>query len=155
MPFFALALYAQAAQPEAGSGELSTNTDIVTLLVDASPLAKAVLLILLLFSAISCMCTATFSSSVRGSVQSGCPISGRTGTSQSGSFASAWCQTKIIPLASETGHARSRAAGGMRSQYGIETQLPRPSKRQPWKGHRSVSPTTRPPSARCAPRCGQ
>ena len=53
MPFFALALYAQAAQPEAGSGELSTNTDIVTLLVDASPLAKAVLLILLLFSAIS------------------------------------------------------------------------------------------------------
>ena len=50
---YALALQAQAAQPEAGSGELSTNYDIVRLLVDASPLAKIVLLVLLLFSAIS------------------------------------------------------------------------------------------------------
>ena len=50
----ALALFAQAAsQPEAGSGEPSTNTDIVRLLADATPLAKAVLLILLIFSAVS------------------------------------------------------------------------------------------------------
>jgi biopolymer transport protein TolQ len=54
MPLCALALFAQvASQPEAGAGELSTNTDIVRLLADASPLAKAVLLILLIFSAIS------------------------------------------------------------------------------------------------------
>ena len=53
LPFYALALYAQAAQPAAGAGELSTDTDIVRLIADASPLSKAVLLILLLFSAIS------------------------------------------------------------------------------------------------------
>ena len=44
---------AQAAQPEAGAGELTTNTDIVRLVADASPLAKVVLLILLIFSAVS------------------------------------------------------------------------------------------------------
>jgi biopolymer transport protein TolQ len=53
MPVYALALLAQAAQPEAGAGELSTSTDIIRLLVDASPLVKVVLLFLLLFSAIS------------------------------------------------------------------------------------------------------
>ena len=53
MPVYALALYAQAAQPEAGSGELVSNTDIVKLIADASPTAKVVLLILLIFSAIS------------------------------------------------------------------------------------------------------
>jgi biopolymer transport protein TolQ len=53
LPFYALALYAQAAQPAAGAGELSTDTDIVRLIADASPLSKAVLLVLLLFSAIS------------------------------------------------------------------------------------------------------
>ena len=54
MPLCALALFAQvASQPEAGSGELSTDTDIVRLLADATPLAKAVLLILLIFSAVS------------------------------------------------------------------------------------------------------
>ena len=52
-PFSALALYAQAAQPAAGAGEQSTNTDIVSLILDASPLSQAVLLFLLLFSAIS------------------------------------------------------------------------------------------------------
>jgi biopolymer transport protein TolQ len=53
MPFYALALFAQAAQPGAGSGELSTNTDIVQLVARAGPVSKAVLLILLLFSAVS------------------------------------------------------------------------------------------------------
>jgi biopolymer transport protein TolQ len=53
MPVYALAQLAQAAQPEAGSGELSTNADIVRLIADASPLAKVVLLILLIFSAVS------------------------------------------------------------------------------------------------------
>jgi biopolymer transport protein TolQ len=52
-PFSALALYAQAAQPAAGAGELSTDTDIVRLITDASPLTLAVLAILLIFSAIS------------------------------------------------------------------------------------------------------
>ena len=42
-----------AGQPDAGAGELTRNTDIVALLADASPLAKVVLLILLLFSAVS------------------------------------------------------------------------------------------------------
>ena len=53
MPVYALARFAQAAQPEAGAGELTTNSDIVRLVADASPLAKVVLLILLIFSAAS------------------------------------------------------------------------------------------------------
>lgn len=54
MPVYALALYAQGAgQPDAGAGQLSTNTDIVNLVAHASPVAKVVLLILLLFSAVS------------------------------------------------------------------------------------------------------
>jgi len=52
-PVYALARFAQAAQPEAGAGELSTNSDVVRLIADASPLAKVVLLILLIFSAVS------------------------------------------------------------------------------------------------------
>jgi biopolymer transport protein TolQ len=49
----ALALFAQGAQPDAGSGELARSTDIVKLLADASWLTKAVLVILLIFSAVS------------------------------------------------------------------------------------------------------
>lgn len=53
IPVYALAHVAQAAQPEAGSGDLSTNTDIVRLVTEGSYLSQAVLLILLIFSAIS------------------------------------------------------------------------------------------------------
>jgi biopolymer transport protein TolQ len=53
IPVYALALFAQAAQPEAGSGQLNTHTDIVQLLVDATWTAKGVLVILLIFSAVS------------------------------------------------------------------------------------------------------
>jgi biopolymer transport protein TolQ len=53
MPVYALARFAQAAQPEAGAGELTTSSDVVRLIADASPLAKVVLLILLVFSAAS------------------------------------------------------------------------------------------------------
>ncbi len=54
MTVYALARLAQGAgQPDAGAGELTRNSDIVTLLADATPLAKVVLLILLLFSAVS------------------------------------------------------------------------------------------------------
>ena len=53
MPVYALARLAQAAQPEAGAGELVTNSDIVRLIADAGPLVKVVLLILLIFSAAS------------------------------------------------------------------------------------------------------
>jgi biopolymer transport protein TolQ len=53
MPFSALALYAQAAQPAAGAGDLNTDTDIVSLIQDASLLSQLVLVMLLLFSAIS------------------------------------------------------------------------------------------------------
>jgi len=54
MPVYALALLAQAAdQPAAGAGELTRNSNIVTLLAEATPLAKVVLLILLVFSAVS------------------------------------------------------------------------------------------------------
>jgi biopolymer transport protein TolQ len=53
MPFFALALFAQSAQPEAGSGELARNSDIVRLVADATLVGKVVLLILLIFSAVS------------------------------------------------------------------------------------------------------
>lgn len=53
MPVSAVALLAQAAQPDAGSGELSSSTDIVQLILDSSWLSLGVLLILLTFSAIS------------------------------------------------------------------------------------------------------
>jgi len=50
--YYALALYAQGAgQPEAGAGQV--NTDIISLIAQASPTAKAVLVILLIFSAVS------------------------------------------------------------------------------------------------------
>jgi biopolymer transport protein TolQ len=49
----ALALFAQGAQPDAGAGDLARNSDIVRLVADATPLGKIVLLILLVFSAVS------------------------------------------------------------------------------------------------------
>jgi biopolymer transport protein TolQ len=52
-PFLALALFAQGAQPEAGSGDIGSTTDVVRLVAEANWLSKAVLLILLIFSAIS------------------------------------------------------------------------------------------------------
>ena len=52
-PFLALALYAQGAQPEAGAGNVERSTDIVSLIAEATLVAKAVLLILLIFSAVS------------------------------------------------------------------------------------------------------
>jgi biopolymer transport protein TolQ len=52
IPVYALALLAQAAQPDAGSGDLRTNTDIVQLVFGGSYLSQAVIFILLLFSAI-------------------------------------------------------------------------------------------------------
>jgi biopolymer transport protein TolQ len=52
IPVYALALLAQAAQPETGSGQLSTNTDIIRLVSSGSWLNIGVLLILLAFSAI-------------------------------------------------------------------------------------------------------
>jgi biopolymer transport protein TolQ len=52
IPVYALALAAQAAQPETGSGQLSTNTDIIRLISSSSWLSIGVLTILLAFSAI-------------------------------------------------------------------------------------------------------
>ena len=52
IPVYALALLAQAAQPETGSGQLSTNTDIIRLISSGSWLSIGVLAILLVFSAI-------------------------------------------------------------------------------------------------------
>src|SRR3989304_2800185 len=50
--YYALALYAQGAgQPEAGTGQV--NTDIISLIAHAGPVAKGVLAILLIFSAVS------------------------------------------------------------------------------------------------------
>jgi biopolymer transport protein TolQ len=49
--YYALALYAQGDRPAAGAGE--ANTDIVYLVSHASPIAQVVLVILLLFSAVS------------------------------------------------------------------------------------------------------
>ncbi|HXW04870.1 MAG TPA: MotA/TolQ/ExbB proton channel family protein [Vicinamibacterales bacterium] len=53
MAFSALALYAQAAQPEAGSGASGSSTDIVRLVLEASWLSQSVLALLLVFSAVS------------------------------------------------------------------------------------------------------
>jgi biopolymer transport protein TolQ len=52
MPLFALAQSA-SAPPAAGAGELDRSTDIVTLVTDATVVGKIVLLILLIFSAVS------------------------------------------------------------------------------------------------------
>ena len=49
--YYALALYAQGAAPATGAGEV--NTDIIYLVAHASPVAKFVLAVLVLFSAIS------------------------------------------------------------------------------------------------------
>ena len=50
--YYALALYAQGTgQPEAGAGQV--DTDILHLLANATPVAKVVLAILLIFSAVS------------------------------------------------------------------------------------------------------
>ena len=53
MPFLALAHYAQGAPPAAGAGDIERNTDIVQLVADATVIGKIVLLILLVFSAVS------------------------------------------------------------------------------------------------------
>jgi biopolymer transport protein TolQ len=50
---YALALAAQAGQTDAGVSELGANYDVVRLLADASPLVKVVLVLLLVFSAVS------------------------------------------------------------------------------------------------------
>jgi biopolymer transport protein TolQ len=52
IPVFALALMAQAAQPDAGSGHSTSTPDIVRLVFGGSYLSQGVLLILLVFSAI-------------------------------------------------------------------------------------------------------
>jgi biopolymer transport protein TolQ len=52
MPVSAVALFAQTAQPDAGSGTVGTNTDIVQLVLEGSWLSLGVLLILLVFSAL-------------------------------------------------------------------------------------------------------
>jgi biopolymer transport protein TolQ len=53
LPLFALAQAAQGAAPGAGTGELDRSADIVRLVADATAISKLVLLILLIFSAIS------------------------------------------------------------------------------------------------------
>jgi biopolymer transport protein TolQ len=53
LPLFALAQAAQGAAPGAGTGELDRSADIVRLVADATVISKLVLLILLIFSAIS------------------------------------------------------------------------------------------------------
>jgi biopolymer transport protein TolQ len=50
---YALARLAQAAQPAAGAGSLNSNTDIVRLFTDATLPSQIVLVILLIFSAVS------------------------------------------------------------------------------------------------------
>ena len=52
IPVYALARMAQAAQPVTGTGDSSSTTDIVQLILDASWLSIGVLLLLLAFSAI-------------------------------------------------------------------------------------------------------
>ena len=52
-PFFALAQAAQGATPPAGTGGIDRSADIVRLVADATLVGKIVLLILLVFSAIS------------------------------------------------------------------------------------------------------
>jgi biopolymer transport protein TolQ len=54
MPVSAVALFAQAAQPDAGSGQVGSSTDIVRLILESDSWSSlGVLLILLLFSAVS------------------------------------------------------------------------------------------------------
>jgi biopolymer transport protein TolQ len=53
MSVYALARVAQAAQPAAGAGDLSSNADLVRLFTDATLPSQIVLVILLVFSAVS------------------------------------------------------------------------------------------------------
>ena len=53
MPFFALAQSAPSAPPAAGAGEIDRSADIVRLVADATVIGKIVLVILLIFSAVS------------------------------------------------------------------------------------------------------
>jgi len=53
LPLFALAQAAQGAAPGAGTGDIDRSADIVRLVADATIIGKLVLLILLIFSAIS------------------------------------------------------------------------------------------------------
>ena len=53
LPFFALAQAAQGAAPGAGTGGIDPSTDIVHLVAGATIVGKIVLLILLIFSAVS------------------------------------------------------------------------------------------------------
>ena len=53
VPLFALAQAAQGAPPGAGTGDIERSTDIVRLIADATLISKLILLILLIFSAVS------------------------------------------------------------------------------------------------------
>jgi len=53
LPFLALARFAQGAPPAAGAGDIDRSADIVRLVSDATVIGKIVLLILLIFSAVS------------------------------------------------------------------------------------------------------
>ena len=53
LPLLALAHFAQDAPPAAGAGDIDPSTDIVRLVADATIVGKIVLLILLIFSAVS------------------------------------------------------------------------------------------------------
>src|SRR5690606_12416915 len=60
-----------------------------------------------------------------------------------------------MPFFSDTGHEPIRHLGGILLWYGVEMQVPSGAKRKPWNGQRIASPSTRPPTPRCAPMCGQ
>src|ERR1700730_9028946 len=78
-----------------------------------------------------------------------------TGISHFGASSYGWYHASTKPLRSTTGYVRTRALRFVHWLYGMFEHAPSPLNFQPWKGHVNKSPSTEPPYARCAPRCGQ
>jgi hypothetical protein len=85
------------------------------------------------FSNTSCGCDRNRQRAYSGAwkVNAASSLSGILGSSHSGSVDAFACQTKIAPVRSTVGHARSRAVRLTVFAYGISTFDPAPSKRRP------------------------
>jgi hypothetical protein len=104
-----------------------------------------------LFSVVSCGCPRKRYTLLRSGVNA---ERSRVGTSKVGAPPRGSAQARTAPWFSTTCQVRADTRGGL-VPYPVATQAPSVPKRKPWKGQRSVSPSTVPPWPRWAPRWGQ
>ena len=154
--YYALALSAQGAEPAAGAGEV--NTDIVYLVTHGGLVPQVVLLILLIFSAVSWGIVLTkfwqFSRSTRQSstfidifrksskfseVQAGCRTLGRS--PRAGQFQAGDTPPNAPPARGRDGQHRRPANGALRSgpwanplRLHCRLQVPTCLSLHPWRG---------------------